>query len=487
MRTYTENQAILFDDRDESAPDLEMQQYLSPRGHSGLQAFHKYWGKKPSDVLRFLVRNLSSEGDVIMDPFLGYGSLAYECALVNRRFIGSDINPISTAIARFMLFPPNHAMLKSAINDIESECRAQIDNTYRTSENEIASHVLWENTDIQAVWVTKPGRKRIELEPTAFDLMLSHNYQDYVFNYCRPIQLFDNSRINTTENLVWADIFTGRAMHNIDTLIHSISKYPDDIREPLMLILSSSVGQMSKMVFAIKRRGTRGKHEARPRVEVGSWVVGYWRPSVHFEVNVWNCFARRCQKALTAIRGANRLPPSTCLGIPQDVVDERASVSLSCVDAAHQASELMPEGSVDLVLTDPPHGDWIPYLELSEMWNALLGFDVNWDREIIISNARGRQKDANDYASSMGDMSELYGRVLRKSGMLGLIFNTRNHELWRSVFDGLENANFQLLGTVPLRYSATSVIQDNRRGALTEDRLLLYSRGKPGCGPCIGE
>ena len=57
---------------------------------------------------------------------------------------------------------------------------------------------------------------------------------------------------------------------------------------------------MSKMVFAITGRGkTTGV--SSERMEVGSWVIGYWRPEQHFEVNVWSCFERRVQKLIKAV------------------------------------------------------------------------------------------------------------------------------------------------------------------------------------------
>ena len=42
---------------------------------------------------------------------------------------------------------------------------------------------------------------------------------------------------------------------------------------------------MTRMVFAVTGRG-KTKGEAAEKVEVGSWVIGYWRPRLHFEVNV---------------------------------------------------------------------------------------------------------------------------------------------------------------------------------------------------------
>jgi hypothetical protein len=57
---------------------------------------------------------------------------------------------------------------------------------------------------------------------------------------------------------------------------------------------------MSKMVFAVTSRG-KTKGEISHKVEAGSWVIGYWRPSLHFEINVWDCFQRRLSKLQKAI------------------------------------------------------------------------------------------------------------------------------------------------------------------------------------------
>ena len=43
-------------------------------------------------------------------------------------------------------------------------------------------------------------------------------------------------------------------------------------------------------------------------------------------------------------------------------------------------------------LSDPPHGDRIPYLELSEIWNVILGEEPPFEAEIVVSNAKDRSK-----------------------------------------------------------------------------------------------
>jgi len=37
---------------------------LNPRGYTGLYSFHKYWGKKPSETIGFLVEKLSTPNDM---------------------------------------------------------------------------------------------------------------------------------------------------------------------------------------------------------------------------------------------------------------------------------------------------------------------------------------------------------------------------------------------------------------------------------------
>ena len=46
------------------------------------------------------------------------------------------------------------------------------------------------------------------------------------------------------------------------------------------------------------QRGRKKNVEELPKAEVGSWVIGYWVPEEHFEINVWNCFENRFKRIL---------------------------------------------------------------------------------------------------------------------------------------------------------------------------------------------
>jgi len=178
-------------------------------------------------------------------------------------------------------------------------------------------------------------------------------------------------------------------LRNIELIIAEINKYPENLKRALLMTLTSSVGQMSSMVFAITNRG-KTKNEKSNKIEVGSWVIGYWRPSLHFEINVWNCFEGKANKLKKALR-EKKQDSYTIHEKLNSLLENGCGCFLdnnNCTDSLKNISDR----SVQLICTDPPHSDRIPYLELSEMWNAILNKTVSFEKEIIVSNAKERKK-----------------------------------------------------------------------------------------------
>ena len=61
--------------------------------YKGLYALHKYWGKKPSNIMSDLVKKYTIKNDIVLDPFLGSGVSITEAIFNNRKGFGIDINP----------------------------------------------------------------------------------------------------------------------------------------------------------------------------------------------------------------------------------------------------------------------------------------------------------------------------------------------------------------------------------------------------------
>lgn len=448
----------------------------NPQGYKGLTALHKYWGKKPIECLNFLIDKFTKEGDIVFDPFLGSGLVALESLKRNRNFIGIDINPISIELSKLMTNLPNYDKIKKAIFEIEKDVKDIINLSYLTSCNAVATHFLYKDDILQSVWSIGNKNKRIEHEPTEADLNILAHFDHYKPRNIGEVKFYHNSRINTKVSMTISDLFTSRALYCIDVLIDSINKFEPEIRRALLLVLTSASGQMSKMVFTITNRGiTTGK--TSQKIEVGSWAIGYWRPSVHFEINVWNCFINKANRLIKAMKLIESNPEVRMSNSLDDFFKSNSNLCLTLGDSKSEIFKIK-DNSIDLILTDPPHGDRIPYLELSSMWNAILNLEPLYSDEIVVSNAKDRGKDLKQYNLDMEHVVTNLFRVLKQEGILALIFNATDLKYWDFLFNtDLAKWGISYVGCFPMNYSAASIVQDNRIGALKQDYVLIYCKG----------
>ncbi len=456
----------------QDAEERLLGEFLQPAGYKGLYGFHKYWGKKPAECVSFLIESLSKEGDLIVDPFIGHGTIAREALARGRRIIGGDLNPAAIAITRLLVKPPAARALQDALNEIEKKTRIEIEDSYQTSGG-IASHFLWDDEMLLEVWSKGSSRQLDKGPATDDDAADALSWNSYHAQLLRPLALFNNGRINTRSNFSWPDLFCGRAIRNIELLYSAILEYPTEIRNALLCILTSSVGQMSKMVFAISNRGGNTKG---PKTEVGSWVIGYWRPKLHFEINAWNCFSNKAGKLIKSLnsRGLSRHEYVTDASQIDEVVQKRQSCAVVNSDAVQLLSGL-GDDTVDLIVTDPPHGDRIPYLELSEMWNAILGQSAVFESELVVSDAKNRNKNEVAYEYGLGKILSLMCDKIKSEGLIAIMFNASIEESWSALASFDTRLNFA--GAFPMAYSSGSVVQDNRAGSLKHDYVLIYTKG----------
>lgn len=446
---------------------------LPPEGYKGFAGFHKYWGKKPTEVWRSLIGNLTLPDDIVLDPFLGSGLIAKECVDHNCRFIGFDVNPISIELTKLFLDPPDYIDLGNAIYEIERRVKPLINSMYLLSDGNIVTHFLWNNDQITRVW-TKSGRKKVELNPTKLELKNFQRAEEYQPIRLRELCLFDNTRINSQKHLSLTKLFSPRALRAIDLIKGEIEQYSGNLKRALHLILSASVGQMSNMVFAVSKRG-KTKGIETDKIEVGSWVVGYWCPAQHFEINAWNCYTNKASKLRKAIEEIGVSKPIKISPILNDFLDSEETVYLQQGDSEQLLKDI-PTESIKVILTDPPHGDRIPYLELSEMWNSIIGLDSNYEDELVVSNAKERGKDIQSYNKKLSSIFYQCARVLKKDGFLAIMFNTRTDCHWQCLSDLETTTGLGYIGCYPSVYSAGSVLQDNRKGGLKTDYVLLYGK-----------
>ena len=64
---------------------------------------------------RFFISRLTSPGDVVFDPFMGRGTTLLEAALLGRRPLGNDVNPLSRMLVEPRLAPPPPAKVAARL------------------------------------------------------------------------------------------------------------------------------------------------------------------------------------------------------------------------------------------------------------------------------------------------------------------------------------------------------------------------------------
>lgn len=91
---------------------------------------------------RFFIERFSQKEDIVYDPFAGRGTTPIEAALLERRFVANDVNPLSKILALPRFFLPDPAALAERLAEIplKASAPATIDLTmfyHRDTEAEL--------------------------------------------------------------------------------------------------------------------------------------------------------------------------------------------------------------------------------------------------------------------------------------------------------------------------------------------------------------
>lgn len=454
---------------------------LVAESYTGMYSMHKYWSKKPANLIRDLIVQYSKKNEIVLDPFSGSGISVVESVKTDRKTIGMDINPAAIFITREILEKIEPSRILEEFEKIRNDCEFQINELYtikRKNRTLTGTHFLWSNGKLQEIWYLVEGKKRIVFKPTSSDIKLAKSFTyAKIPHYYPKNKLFSNSRINARKNTRICDLFTPRNTLALSLLLKRIQSIKDPkLRELFKFCFSASLGQSSKMVFVINNRGTFSHKRQTSRKEVGSWVIGYWIPKENFEVNVWNCFSKRFRRILTAKKEQIKLSYQNRYA--KNFKELKKGNLLLVNDSALRGLKKIPNNSIDYVLTDPPHANRVPYLELSMMWNSWLRNKVNYNDEIVISGAKDRNKDIENYNLLLGRTLKEIQRVLKPNRYFTLIFNSADKNTWDDLFHIIKANNLKIYKITTMGYSANSVIQDNRKGALKSDYVLTFKKSK---------
>src|SRR5690606_11164069 len=125
-----------------------------------------------------------------------------------------------------------------------------------------------------------------------------------------------------------------------------------------------------------------------------------------------------------------------------------------------------PDESIDLVTTDPPYYDSVPYSHLSDMFFLWLKATLNdrhhelfsgdltdKAREIVEDCAHSKtptRKDANFYENALREAFIDARRVVNADAPMVVVFAHKSTQGWESMLSGLLQAGWIIVGSWPI-------------------------------------
>ena len=109
-------------------------------------------------------------------------------------------------------------------------------------------------------------------------------------------------------------------------------------------------------------------------------------------------------------------------------------------------TSFIPDKSIDFIMTDPPYGGLVQYLDLSLVWlNWLINLDQKYapnnNAEITI---KAGQIDINIYEKRFTNALKNLNRVLKDKGKIVFTFHNQEISIWNAFLKSIKLAGFKI-------------------------------------------
>jgi len=382
---------------------------------------HKYWSRKPWNLMEYEIKKNTNPGDTVLDPFCGSGSVGLEAVLAGRNFIGFDLNPFAISLSKSTLSKTFDVLLfDKNLDQIVESNKSRIMELYAFQSNYVLYTIPGKSNkkDYNVVLCDENFRKIGNIYDSGLEIEYgSSNIGGFSIPDADFPSRFYKDRFSYKGVKRVSDLFSTRNLIALSFLKESIEKLPEQVKLDFDLILTNTLLHVSKLK----------SENIRP---LG--VNNYWIPDDFIEENVlWRFLDRAKQFRLAKIEIDNRFREANkSSSVSAELICE-SSIPMSSIDS----------DSIDYILTDPPYGDVIQYSELSFVWNTWLGTPQNSKEELIVNPAQDKnEKYFLDQVSLF--LNECF-RVLKVKSKLTLCFQNKDPNIWFDVAKAARNSGFE--------------------------------------------
>lgn len=505
-RSLTNSQLSLFE---EEKVKFKKNQYspIVAESHSAPYKIHKYFARRPWNVFEQLVLSFSSENEIILDPFCGGGVTVYEGIRKNRKVIGCDINPLSIFVINGMV---KNDISEKELFSIYQEVREYIKylngDFLKFSVNETSYIIDWceltfkikcsecnSETLLSNELKVKNGyficiNEKCKANSPSFSISskdcerLGHQYLYLIGNNegKKEVKKADNNDICNIINhlnflkeeikrenvtipndkipLDWdrqfedglakkgienfQDLFTERNLYTLLLLLNKIKSFKEkvslDTYELLRIAFSNTIKDTNIMAFT---------NETWQGGKPTTWSKhAYWVPSQFCEVSVLNAFDSGFQRVISSLNFNKTQNYSLKKASNYKEIDYS---NLLLINNSVEFADI-PDNSIDAIITDPPYGSNVQYLELSHFWYVwnkdMYDGSPNFKIEAISNRKKGFKgaKTMYDYENNLFKVFAKAYKCLKPNKFMVLTFNNKDVSAWLGLLFSIFKAGFTL-------------------------------------------
>ncbi|TQR59061.1 DNA methyltransferase [Campylobacter troglodytis] len=411
----------------------------------------KYWGKKPHNIWSEYIKTYTPQNGVFLDAFCGSTMSAIESLRTKRKTIDFDINPLSAFLLEiytsefdFVVFKKEATRVIKAV--FESEIYQKLwhyDGEFHNFKYE--NKAIYEICKSDKTIIKKA--RNIDLEALSFadnvDLRaLGLNFIDEPF---LDSHSFNANFIKNVGGNNFKYIWTKRNLTILSLIFAEILKTQNELVKKQLLFGFIMITHLC-CKMNIPRRDSANRNFST------SWGrSAYVCSSRQMEQNPLLLFERNCFKKqsvkssliasntyinknikIKMVSNANKQKDSTAFDLKYGVVN------------ILKLDDYVGEKSVDFIITDPPYGGLVQYLDLSYLWLLWLKkFDktysnIDFNSEITIN----KNCDIKTYETRFTSALKQLHRVLKDNGKMVITFHNKDIAIWNSFMRSLRNANF---------------------------------------------
>ena len=410
----------------------------------------KYWGKKPHNVWYEYIKNYTPKNGIFLDPFSGSGMSGIEAIKAGRKAICLDINPLTTFIFDVYCSDYDALKLKNETNNI---CLKVFNNDW------YKKHFLYENgyvlhnskyknsTCYEVCFLSLDGKTKFDRTPTDRDVEINLDSTRSTISTPYPNKEFRNSyafsrAFKKSIGLYYYNLFTRKNLKVLSLIFNEILQIKDEsVQKQLLFGFIQTVHLCTKMCIPRSKKTKRDYSTSWGR-------SAYFASSKEMEMNPLLVFKNNC---------VGKQSVSSCLSYLKNYVKEIKGKNIThCqvidtnehynlwygIKDSKNISSLIKKQSIDFVITDPPYGGLVPYLDLSFIWLAWLElvnpiYNPNYAEEISINC----EKSALDYRTDMAQVLSELRRVLKEDSKIVLTFNNKDSSVWKSLLGAILDSN----------------------------------------------